>query len=111
MADERVDRFIWPPKAPQRDAGGVGVDPDATEAAFIEIKDAEGGGGPRVGRETAEAGGLMGRVTHAITIRNRPDVTPRQRFRMDARVFDIISVIDTDEAHRFLTCLVEERLG
>lgn len=67
--------------------------------------------GPRVGRETAEAGGLMGRVTHAITIRHRPDVTPRQRFRMDARVFDIISVIDTDEAHRFLTCLVEERLG
>ena len=53
MAEERVDRFIWPPKAPQRDSGGVGVDPDATEATFIEIKDAEGGGGPRVGREGA----------------------------------------------------------
>jgi SPP1 family predicted phage head-tail adaptor len=66
---------------------------------------------PRAGRETAEADGLMGRVTHAITIRHRGDVTPRQRFRKGDRIFDITSVIDADEAHRFLTCLVEERLG
>lgn len=51
MASERVDRFTWPPKAPQRDAGGVGVDPDATEATFIEIKPAEGGGASRGGGE------------------------------------------------------------
>ncbi len=66
---------------------------------------------PRAGRETAEADGRMGRVTHAITIRHRPDVSPRQRFRKGERVFDITSVIDADEARRFLTCLVEERLG
>lgn len=66
---------------------------------------------PRSGTERVEADGLMGRVTHEITIRYRPDVAPRQRFRQGDRIFDITSVIDAEEAHRFLTCLVEERLG
>jgi len=66
---------------------------------------------PRLGAEGVEADGLMARATHEITIRFRPSVTPRQRFRLGTRIFDITSVIDAEEAHRFLTCLVEERLG
>jgi SPP1 family predicted phage head-tail adaptor len=63
---------------------------------------------PRSGVERVAAGGIEVRVTHEITIRHRPGVVPQQRFRLGARIFDIKTVIDVDEAHRFLVCLVEE---
>lgn len=66
---------------------------------------------PRSGAERVEAGGIEGRVTHEITIRHRPGVVPQWRFRLGARIFDIKTVIDVEEAHRFLICLVEERVA
>ena len=66
---------------------------------------------PVSGGEGVEADGLQGRITHVIDVRHRADITPRHRFRMGARSFDIRAVIDADEAHRFLRCHVEERLG
>ena len=64
---------------------------------------------PRSGTEIVDAGGLAGRVTHDITIRYRAGIGAPQRFRLGTRVFDIKSVIDVEEAHRFLVCLTEER--
>lgn len=66
---------------------------------------------PLSGREGVEADGLQGRVTHEIVLRHRAGISPRQRFRMGARVFDIKAVIDIGERHRFLRCLTEERIG
>ena len=66
---------------------------------------------PRSGVERVEAGGIEGRVTHEITIRHRAGVVPQRRFRLGARIFDIKTVIDVEEAHRFLVCLVEERVA
>ncbi|MCU0955092.1 MAG: phage head closure protein [Hyphomicrobium sp.] len=65
---------------------------------------------PLSGSEVSDAGGLAGRVSHEITIRYRDDVAPPQRFRLGSRIFDIKAVIDEREAHRFLICLVEERV-
>lgn len=65
---------------------------------------------PRSGHERVETGRIEGHVTHEITIRYRDGVTSPQRLRLGARIFDIKSVIDAEEAHRFLTCLVEERV-
>lgn len=65
---------------------------------------------PRSGLERVIAGGIEGRVTHEITIRHRAGVAPQRRFRLGTRIFDIKAVIDPEEAHRFLICLVEERV-
>lgn len=65
---------------------------------------------PRTGSEVVDAGGIGGRVTHEVTIRYRDGVTAQRRLRMGSRIFDIKAVIDEGEAHRFLTCLVEERV-
>jgi SPP1 family predicted phage head-tail adaptor len=66
---------------------------------------------PRAGSEGVEAGGIGGRVTHDITIRFREGIVAPRRFRMGARIFDIKAVIDVENAHRFLRCVVEERVA
>ncbi len=50
-----------------------------------------------------------GRATHEIVIRHRADVKPAMRFRMGARVFEILNALDEDGRRRHLRCLVEER--
>lgn len=66
---------------------------------------------PSSGSETFEADGLKGRVSHEIWIRYRAGVEPKMRFVLGTRVFEIRAVIDTGERHRFLRCLVEERIA
>lgn len=66
---------------------------------------------PVSGGEVVEADALQGRISHVIDVRFRAGITPRHRFRLGARIFDIRAVIDADETHRFLRCQVEERLG
>jgi SPP1 family predicted phage head-tail adaptor len=64
---------------------------------------------PGGGSETVEADRLAGRVTHEISLRYLPGVHPSMRFRQEARLFHILSVIDVDERRRWLRCLCEER--
>ena len=52
---------------------------------------------------------LAGTVSHEIALRYLPGVLPAMRFREDARVFHIVSVINVDERNRWLKCLCEER--
>ncbi len=88
-------------------------------------READGGGGfteawtevaelwaairPIDGSEAVEADRLAGRVTHEIALRYRGGVVPAMRFRMGARAFAILSVIDQDERGAWLRCLCEER--
>jgi SPP1 family predicted phage head-tail adaptor len=65
---------------------------------------------PHAGDETIEADGVTGRVSHEIWIRHRAGVMPEMRFALGARVFEIRAAIDSGERHRFLRCLVEERV-
>jgi SPP1 family predicted phage head-tail adaptor len=64
---------------------------------------------PSGGSEGVEADRLAGRVTHDVTLRYRPGVSPSMRFRQGARLFHILSVVDVEERRRWLTCLCEER--
>jgi SPP1 family predicted phage head-tail adaptor len=66
---------------------------------------------PLAGDERVEADGVHGRVSHEVWIRYRAGVLADMRFRLGARVFEIRSVIDTGERHRFLRCMVEERVA
>jgi len=76
--------------------------------SWVEVAELWAAIRPRAGGEGVEAGGISGRVTHDITIRFRDGVVAPQRFRQGARLFDIKAVIDVENAHRFLKCLVEE---
>lgn len=52
---------------------------------------------------------MTGRATHEIIIRHRSDAKPTMRFRLGARLFEILAVLDEDGRRRHLRCLVEER--
>ena len=64
---------------------------------------------PSGGSETVEADRIAGHVTHEVSLRYRPGVQPAMRFRLGARLFHILSVIDVEERKRWFTCLCEER--
>lgn len=65
---------------------------------------------PASGGEAAEADGIHGRVSHEIWIRHRAGVGAEIRFVLGSRIFEVRAVIDSGERHRFLRCLVEERV-
>jgi SPP1 family predicted phage head-tail adaptor len=48
-------------------------------------------------------------VTHRITIRGGPEVTTRHRFRLGARIFQVIALRDRDGEGRFIEIEAEER--
>jgi SPP1 family predicted phage head-tail adaptor len=64
---------------------------------------------PIGGSEGVESDRLAGRVTHTVSLRYRPGVTPAMRFRKGTRIFHIVTVIDVEERGRWLKCLCEER--
>ncbi|MFN3744473.1 MAG: phage head closure protein [Hyphomicrobiaceae bacterium] len=64
---------------------------------------------PTGGTEFFEADGLSGRISHEITLRYRPDVTPAMRLASGSRRFEIMAVIVIDERRRWLKCLCMER--
>ena len=90
------------------------------------VADPDGGGGvtrtwalvaevwgairPVSGNETFAADGVSGRVSHEIWIRHRTGVSPEMRVSYGARIFEIRAAMDWGERHRFLRCLVEERV-
>lgn len=64
---------------------------------------------PRSGGEGEDAARFAGRVAHIVWLRHRPGVVPGMRVRLGPRVFEIASVIDIDERHRWLKLDVVER--
>jgi len=64
---------------------------------------------PAGGGEGVEAGRLAGKRAYTIVLRYREGVRPAMRFRLGARVFEILTAIDAGERHRWLHCLCEER--
>jgi SPP1 family predicted phage head-tail adaptor len=64
---------------------------------------------PITGGEQVEADRLAGRISHEVTLRYREGVMPAMRFRLGARIFHILAVIDVEGRKRWLKCLCEER--
>jgi SPP1 family predicted phage head-tail adaptor len=49
-------------------------------------------------------------VTHRITIRSGVAITMRHRFRLNARIFDVVSMRDADPQARFMLIEARERV-
>ncbi len=64
---------------------------------------------PTNGREEFNAEKRRGRVSHMVTLRWRPGVSPTQRIVHGTRVLQIESVADPDERRRWLICACVER--
>lgn len=47
-------------------------------------------------------------MTHRVTLRFRDDVRSGMRFRKQARLFEILTVHDSDETRRYLVCRTRE---
>ncbi len=65
---------------------------------------------PVGGNEYLAAGRLEAQVTHKITLRWRPDITPNASMRLTygARLFNIRAVLNPGEANRWLSILAQE---
>lgn len=57
---------------------------------------------PLRGREFFQAQQIQSEVTHKITIRYTDIVKPTSRIKYNNRIFEIKSIIDVDNRHRFL---------
>ena len=69
----------------------------------------------RTGRETAESGAPISRMSYKIVVRGAPygasdRPEPQQRFRDGAHVFTIHAVAERDPEGRYLTCFADEEL-
>ncbi|MBM1556902.1 head-tail adaptor protein [Sulfitobacter mediterraneus] len=69
----------------------------------------------RTGRETAQGGAPVSRVSHRIVVRGAPYGSPerpkpQQRLRDGDRVFVIQAVAEWDGAGRYLTCFADEEV-
>jgi len=63
---------------------------------------------PVTGEERLAHDQVAGRLTHRISIRHRPGVTPAMRFRQGPRIYEIVAVLD-NSGRAYLECLCEER--
>ncbi len=98
-------RLALEAERPAGDGGGGQGDPWADPVAVATVW---GRVEPLRGGERLRALQLEERVTHRVTIRHRPGVTPAMRVRFGARLFNIRAVINRDERDRFLELLCEE---
>lgn len=65
---------------------------------------------PVTGKEFYAWGRVLGESTYLVRMRYRPGIRPKMRLRYGARSFDINSVIDEHEEHRFLVLGCTERV-
>lgn len=93
-------------EAPVRSADGGG----GATVAWMPVAEVWAGIGPGTGSESVLAESLGGRVSHEIVLRHRAGVEPAMRFRLGARRFEIVAVLDVDERRRMLRCLCREDL-
>jgi len=84
--------------------GGAGT-------AFVELARVWALIEPRGFAEEEKGPGLISTVTHHVTLRARGELTPGQRFRKGARIFEILAVRDPDETGRFQLALCREVTG
>lgn len=69
----------------------------------------------RTGREAAQGGAAVSRVSYKIVVRGAPfgapdRPLPEQRFREGTRVFSIQAVAERDPEGRYLTCFADEEV-
>ena len=69
----------------------------------------------RSGREAAQGGAAVSRVSYKIVVRGTPfgapdRPLPEQRFREGTRVFNIQAVAERDQEGRYLTCFADEEV-
>lgn len=70
----------------------------------------------RTGREAAEGAAHLARASYRITLRAAPPGSPSrpeagQRFRMGARLFAILAVLEAGQDGRLLTYFAEEEVA
>lgn len=65
---------------------------------------------PLSGRELWQAAQVRPDVTHKVTLRYYPGLTPRHRLLVEGRTFEIGSVINPDGRGRFHECLCKEEV-
>lgn len=68
---------------------------------------------PLSGRELENARQIKAEVTHRITLRYQgpaAPLNPTQRFLLEGRVFNIVSVVNVDERNRQYDCLCTEQV-
>ncbi len=63
---------------------------------------------PLSGNEHPRYEGIEATLSHKITLRFRPGITPYMRLRLDTRIFNILALRNEDEKGRWLICLCEE---
>ena len=63
---------------------------------------------PLRGNERYTAQQVQSTLTHKVTIRYREGIKPQMRLTYEGRIFDIESVIDIEERHRWLELLCSE---
>ena len=67
---------------------------------------------PISGREYFAASGQRATITHKIRMRFGPEVIkPKDRARVGARLFDIVSILNDNELNRMYTLMVIENVG
>ncbi len=84
-------------------AGGVALTYAAQATLWAEIVAVAARG-----EVVADATGAS--VTHRITIRGGVAITTRHRFRLGARIFDVVSVRAADPQARFMLIEARERI-
>ena len=65
---------------------------------------------PVRGREFYAASGQRAEITHEIVIRHYPDLSPKDRVVMGARIFAIQSVINAQECNRYTNIMGVEHV-
>ncbi|WP_139121850.1 phage head closure protein, partial [Piscirickettsia litoralis] len=63
---------------------------------------------PDAGRELFSAHQFYSEITHTVTLRYTPGITPAMRVYFEGRYFEILSVINRDERNRELILACRE---
>ncbi len=100
----RLRHRLWLERVDRTADGGGGA-----EESWIKLADIWAEIRPVGGSEIYDSDALVGRTSHEIIVRFRPDVSPTMRLSSETRRFEISAVIDIDERRRWLKCLCVER--
>lgn len=95
---------IQSPKESRDDFGGARAEWFDVATVWAKVE-------PLGGTEVAElkkTGALYAEATHKVTVRYRSDVTEKMRIVKGDRVFDIASIVNTDERNRELVMMCGE---
>lgn len=98
-------------EAPERVSDGAG----GYREGWVELGTLWAEVSARTGRETAQGGAPVSRMSYNVIVRGAPYGSPdrpmpQQRFRDGARIYTIQAVAERDPEGRYLTCFVDEEL-